>query len=339
MEFIELLKSSKSAGKITAKIEQILHNFYESYKAALSDQGKRIEHYSPLFAQYLTCIERHLEQPFIFPPYHRGVRLPFDYFRFGKEFIHPLILFKESKVEGLEYVDKMVQQLARGDNVVLFGNHQTEPDPQVISLLLDRTHPKIAEEIIFVAGSRVTTDPLAIPFSMGCNLLCIYSKKHIEHPPEKKEEKLLHNQRVMQKMRDLFSAGGKCVYVAPSGGRDRKNEQGRIIVAPFDPQSIEIFRLIAKQSKRPTHFYPLALATHHLLPPPNTIEKDLGERRHAQCTPVHLMFGDEINMETIPVDKEMDKKSLRHARAHYICSIVQQNYASLMQYTPPPPLF
>lgn len=332
MGFLELLKHSKSAGKITAKIEQILHNFYDSYKGALSDQGKRIEQYSPLFAQYLTCVERHLEQPFLFPPYHRGVRTPFDYFRFGQQFIHPLILFKESKVEGLDVVDKMLQQIARGENVVLFGNHQTEPDPQVISLLLDRTHPKIAEEIIFVAGHRVTTDPLAVPFSMGCNLLCIYSKKHVEHPPEEKEQKLLHNQRVMQKMKELFSEGGKCIYVAPSGGRDRRNEQGQIVVAPFDAQSIELFRLIAKQSKRPTHFYPLALATHHLLPPPNTIEKELGERREAQCTPVHLMFGEEIDMEAIPVDAAMDKKGQRDARARYIWEIVQRNYAHLIRH-------
>ena len=43
--------------------------------------------------------------------------------------------------------------------------------------------------MIFVAGERVITDPLAIPFSMGSNLLCIYSKRYIDHPPEKKIEK------------------------------------------------------------------------------------------------------------------------------------------------------
>jgi glycerol-3-phosphate O-acyltransferase len=30
-----------------------------------------------------------------------------------------------------------------------------------------------------VAGDRVTTDLLAMPFSMGRNLLCIFSKKHV----------------------------------------------------------------------------------------------------------------------------------------------------------------
>lgn len=326
MDFMERLKASKEEGKITAKIAYILQNFYESYREALSSQGKRIMEYSSLFVQYLTCIERQLEQPFLFPPYHRGVRTPFDYFRFGQQFIHPLIIFKESKVEGLAYVDKIVEQIARGHNVVLFGNHQTEPDPQIISLLLDRTHPKLTEEMIFVAGNRVTADPLAVPLSMGCNLLCIYSKKYVEFPPEQKEEKLLHNQRVMRKMKELFTEGGKCIYVAPSGGRDRLGEDGTLIIAPFDPQSIELFRLIAKQSQRPTHFYPLTLATHHLLPPPNTIEKELGERRLAQCAPVHLVFDKEIEMESIPGMEEVDKKTQRKLRAKYIWNIVQQNF-------------
>ncbi len=49
--------------------------------------------------------------------------------------------------------------------------------------------------MIFVAGERVITDPLAVPASMGRNLLCIYSKRYIDHPPELKSEKQLHNKR------------------------------------------------------------------------------------------------------------------------------------------------
>ena len=52
---------------------------------------------------------------------------------------------------------------------------------------------ELAEKVVFVAGHRVTTDPLAIPFSMGCNLLCIYSKKYIESPPELKAAKQQQN--------------------------------------------------------------------------------------------------------------------------------------------------
>ena len=60
----------------------------------------------------------------------------------------------------------------------MIGNHQTEADPQVLSLLLETEgYEDTAEKTIFVAGHKVTTDPLAIPFSMGRNLLTIFSKK------------------------------------------------------------------------------------------------------------------------------------------------------------------
>ena len=39
------------------------------------------------------------------------------------------------------------------------------------------------------SGDRVTTDLLAMPFSMGRNLLCIFSKKHVDNPPELKSTK------------------------------------------------------------------------------------------------------------------------------------------------------
>ena len=80
--------------------------------------------------------------------------------------------------------------------------------------------------MIIVAGHRVVSDPLAIPFSMGRNLLCIYSKKYFESDPAAKADKLQHNQRTMKKMLQLLSEGGKCIYVAPSGGRDRPGAAG-----------------------------------------------------------------------------------------------------------------
>ncbi len=55
---------------------------------------------------------------------------------------------------------------------------QTEADPQVTSLLFDREgFQDLSERLISVAGHRVTTDPVCMPFSMGRNLFCIYSKK------------------------------------------------------------------------------------------------------------------------------------------------------------------
>ena len=77
-------------------------------------------------------------------------------------------------------------------------------------------------------------------------------------------------------MAELLSDGGRCIYVAPAGGRDRLNAAGEVDVAPFDGQSIEMFHLMARRAARPTRFYPMALATYHLLPPPEVIEIHIG---------------------------------------------------------------
>ena len=85
---------------------------------------------------------------------------------------------------------------------------------------------------VFVAGDRVTTDMLAVPFSMGRNLLCIFSKKHVDNPPELKSQKQKHNRRVMKQMGQMFAEGGNLIWVAPSGGRDRANEAGEYQARP-----------------------------------------------------------------------------------------------------------
>jgi glycerol-3-phosphate O-acyltransferase len=161
---------------------------------------------------------------------------------------------------------------------------------------------------------------------MGCDLLCIYSKRYIDHPPELKAQKQLHNKNTMELMSRLLQEGGKIIYVAPSGGRDRRNAEGKIEVAPFDPQSVEMFYLMARKAKTPTHFYPLSLSTYNLLPPPETIQKELGEKRIARRSPIHLTFAPEFNMEKFPGFDEDDKIARRKARADAIWTIVNQNY-------------
>jgi glycerol-3-phosphate O-acyltransferase len=161
---------------------------------------------------------------------------------------------------------------------------------------------------------------------MGCDLLCIYSKRYIDHPPELKAQKQLHNKNTMELMSRLLKEGGKIIYVAPSGGRDRRNEEGAVEVAPFDPQSIEMFYLMARKAKTPTHFYPLTLSTYALLPPPETVQKELGEMRIAKRSPIHIAFASEFDMEKFPGFEENEKKIRRKARADAIWNIVNRNY-------------
>jgi glycerol-3-phosphate O-acyltransferase len=122
-------------------------------------------------------------------------------------------------IDNAKKIEKLVEQ---GDNVMILSNHQSEVDPQVLSVLLEQNGlPILAEKIIFMAGHKVTNDPVAIPFSMGRNLLCIHSKKHIKNPPEEMAAKQAHNVKAMAEMVKLAATGGNVFWVAPSGGRDR----------------------------------------------------------------------------------------------------------------------
>jgi glycerol-3-phosphate O-acyltransferase len=323
----EVLDAIFTSGALTPEISEGMRRFYTSYAEAIAKGGKNPADYTAVFVNFLQLVGEHLKNPYQFHPYHEAIREPFDYYSLGLEFIRPLVDFKHSTVTGKDEIKKIEAALDRGENVILFSNHQTEIDPQLISLLLEKISPKLAQEMIFIAGHRVVIDPLATPMSLGRNLLCIYSKKYVDHPPEKKLEKLQHNQRTLKILEELLKQGGKCIYVAPSGGRDRADETGAIRVDPFNPDSIEMLHLIAQKSQSVVHFHTLALATYALLPPPKEIHIEIGELRSTDFKPAHLAFGKELDMERIGADGiELDKKEKRKHRADAIWQEVLKAY-------------
>lgn len=322
--FFMKVEQSLKEGSIPPKYAGILKNFYLGYQKAVSSQGIANER---IFLDLLDQIKQQCIEPFVFQPYHKHLRKPFDYYQFGIDLVKPLVDMPNSSIRGLEHLKNIAASLERGENAIFLANHQAEADPQAISILLESSYPKFAEEMIFVAGERVITDPLAVPFSMGRNLLCIFSKRYIDHPPEQKMKKQLHNKKTMELMSELLSEGGKAIYVAPSGGRDRPNASGIVEIAHFDPQSIEMLYLMAQRAGHPTHFYPLALKTYELFPPPETIQVELGEARIAKRAPMHLSFGSKIDMENFPGSESTDKHERRSARAEHIWRLVSQDYS------------
>ncbi len=158
----ELARYSKE-GKLSKDLAETLHNFYFSYVNAALTNGVETAAVEKLLVQLLNLVMEQFAAPFPFELFHQRIRQPVDYYNFGLDFIRPLVILKSSKVLHLQNVDQMARQLSHGENVILLANHQTELDPQAISLLLEKTHPKIAEEMIFVAGHRVINDPLAAP--------------------------------------------------------------------------------------------------------------------------------------------------------------------------------
>jgi glycerol-3-phosphate O-acyltransferase len=322
------LRALVADARFPEKYKPILVSFFATYRSALAEAGLNPDDYDELLCGFVDRLEEQLDRPFTFEPYHQQILAPFNYYRYGVEFLRPLVDKTRSTVGGRNNLDRAAAQLAAGDNVIFLANHQTEGDPQAISLLLEDLHPDMGREMVFVAGERVTTDPLAVPFSMGRNLLCIYSKRYIDTPPELKTTKQLHNKRTMERMSELLGEGGKCIYVAPSGGRDRANAHGLVEVAPFDPQSVEMFYLMASRAGRASHFYPMALDTYHFLPPPETIQTELGEARRIKRTGIHLAVADEVDMEHFPGSDTDDRHERRASRARFIWQQVRDAHAA-----------
>jgi glycerol-3-phosphate O-acyltransferase len=314
--------------RFPSRFARIVVEFFANYRQALIDAGLDAGRYDHLLVGFVDRMAEQLDQPFVFEPYHQQILAPFDYYSFGVEFLRPLVDRERSTLQGRAHLDRIGSQLAAGDNVIFLANHQTEGDPQAISLLLEPTHPDIGREMIFAAGERVTTDPMAVPFSMGRNLLCIYSKRYIDHPPDQRHTKQQHNRRTMERMSELLASGGRSIYVAPSGGRDRATADGVVEVAPFDPQSVEMFYLMASRSGRPAHFYPMALATYHFLPPPEQVQQELGEARSIRRTGIHLAIGAEVDMERFPGSELDDRHGRRAARARHIWELVREAHAA-----------
>ncbi|NGX61117.1 MAG: hypothetical protein K940chlam9_00598 [Chlamydiae bacterium] len=331
MSIYPILKDSLEKGEISEKLHTVFLKLYTTYLQSLEQDGLSMPEHEEVFFDLFNLMKIQIENPYLFESYHQKIRRPIDYAEFGLRFVRPLLNREKSRLLHRDNLEKISSQIARNENVILFANHQTEVDPQLMTLLLEESYPQIGNEAIFVAGDRVLIDPMAVPFSMGCNLLCIYSKRHIDNPPEKKEEKQRHNQKTMRVLRDLLIEGGKCVYVAPSGGRDRPDAQGEVVVAPFDPQSIEMFHLMAKQAKTPTHFYPLSLVTFDILPPPQSIQKELGEERSAKREGALFSFGEEIDMANFPGSDVQDRHAKRSARAMYIWNLVKTEYQNMKQ--------
>jgi glycerol-3-phosphate O-acyltransferase len=219
-----------------------------------------------------------------------------DFYAWGCDFFRPFIDMKESKVLGMDNLQKAMDQAAAGDNIVFFANHQSEADPQVMSIMLEKAgFVEEAEKVVYVAGHKVTTDALAIPFSMGRNLICIHSKKHIDADPDTKPIKSRQNLAAMGGMLDMLKKGGTILWVAPSGGRDRRDvESGKTPIAPFDHKTMDMFRLMGTKSKKPTHYYPLAMVSYEICPPPDFVQAGVGEQRNFRFVPVGIKVGNEM---------------------------------------------
>lgn len=312
-----LMAPLMEVGKPGSKSEtfiRILNSFMMDYAESAYEAGYSIEDFNRIIGMLLSNVAKNMRDPFKFDPFHKAVRAPNDFYKWAQSFMNTLILWEDSPCEGLDTLEEINALVASGDNVILLANHQTEADPQVATLMLERQGMvPLAEKMVFVAGHKVTTDPLAIPFSMGCNLLCIHSKKYLDlEGPEQKAIKQQQNMDTMSELQGLLASGGNIVWVAPSGGRDRTSEErgGEFAISSFDAKSVELFRLMATKAaaeagKRApegarvpqTHVFTLAMLTRKCVPPPAGQSGAIGETRTAKLGSVGIKFGCKLTDE------------------------------------------
>ncbi|CAL1376129.1 unnamed protein product [Linum trigynum] len=296
------IRKEADAGRLPSTVAEGMEELYQNYKTAVLQSGhpKASEIVLSNMSLVLDRVFIDVEDPFVFPPHHKALREPFDYYEFGQNYIRPLIDFRNSYVGNIGIFKDMEHKLKQGHNIILISNHQTEADPAVIALLLERTNPHIAENLIYVAGDRVITDPLCKPFSMGRNLICVYSKKHMFDVPELAEMKQKANIRSLKEMALLLRNGSQIIWIAPSGGRDRPDPvTGEWHPAPFDKSSVDNMRRLAENTGAPAHIYPLALLCHDIMPPPAKVEKEIGEKRVISFSGTGLSVGAEANFDEI----------------------------------------
>ncbi|KAK3428759.1 hypothetical protein EUGRSUZ_E00228 [Eucalyptus grandis] len=301
-ELLSLITKEKDEGRLPPNVAEGMEELFHNYKNAVFQSG--IPHADEIVLSNMSvALDRiflDVEDPFIFPPYHKAAREPFDYYMFGQNYIRPLVDFRNSYVGNIPVFDEIREKLQEGHNVVLISNHQTEADPAVIALLLEGTHSHIAENVTYVAGDRVVTDPLCKPFSMGRNLVCVYSKKHMFDVPELVEMKRRSNTRSLKEMALLLRGGSQLLWISPSGGRDRPDPlTGEWYPAPFDSAVVDNMRRLVEHSAVPGHLYPLALLCYDIMPPPPQVEKEIGERRVITFHGAGLSVGPEIKFNEV----------------------------------------
>lgn len=207
------------------------------------------------------------------------------------------------------------------------SNHQTEADPAIIALLLERNNLWISENIVYVAGDRVVIDPLCKPFSMGRNLICVYSKKHMNDFPELIEMKRRANTRSLKEMALLLRGGSQIIWIAPSGGRDRPDPlTGEWHPAPFDASAVDNMRRLLEHSGVPGHIYPLSLLCYEVMPPPQQVEKEIGEQRVISFHGVGLSVAEEIKYGDVTADaKNPDEGREKFSETLYNSVVDQYN--------------
>lgn len=156
--------------------------------------------------------------------------------------------------------------------------------------------------------------------------------------PELKAAKMKQNLTTIKEMQKKLKEGSFLIWIAPAGGRDRRQDDGTLKPDKFDPQAIEMMKKLGtRDSSAKTHFYPLAMATYDIMPPPSKSEKNIGEKRVVNYTGVGLSLGAEIDVSSSGEWTRFNQEDLDPSTvlSEYIWDQVNKEYNEISKFCDP----
>lgn len=126
------LEEKVKAGKANAKFVNIVKGFLEEYSVTSMEAKLTPDIFKYQVTSFLKFVQDAMENPFKFEPgLHRSIRQPFDYYKWGNDFMRPLIITEKSRLVGLENVKQMIELTSKGENVIILANHQVSAQPNM----------------------------------------------------------------------------------------------------------------------------------------------------------------------------------------------------------------
>jgi glycerol-3-phosphate O-acyltransferase len=244
-----------------------------------------------------------------------------DFHSFGNNFLRPVMDFTSVDVNVFDSVSKLQQiqtQLDRGENVIIFSNHQCEADPHVVNACFELAgFANIAKQMIFAMGHMgkdAGADSMEKILLMGLNLIFIDPEIHSGSMRHLQIKKVEAKSALLSALREDY---GVIIWAASGGDRDsRIPETNMVPIAPFDVKTIEMFRLMgSRNATKLTHFYTMAMVSYPLCPLPYYVTTGLGQTRNVRFSPVGIAIGNEL--DTLESGQSFCIKAQQQCEADY----------------------
>src|SRR5438105_4478110 len=99
--------------KLKHKTKAILEQFFTQYEKAIAPQKN-----DGVLRLFKELVQEQFDHPYTFELYHKKIRHPIDYYKFGLSFIRPLVDLEHSTIHGMDVLDRIGEQVRKGENVI-----------------------------------------------------------------------------------------------------------------------------------------------------------------------------------------------------------------------------